>query len=451
MKIKKSHISLSLLIIIFTLTIVNIKYPILTPQDELENLQLSAGEITVITPENKTYAEPMNGYYPATYGFEDEIDGQSGTAINFIDGLSASAYCLIHSNFDPLGIDNHNKVLEFQSTGDPHFAYHQLSSQENAGIVEFYINFDEANENHTFGLYETTDYLDGAIQISWRDNGYLSYYDGSWNNIETYSSNIWYHVKIEFNVSDDWHLWIDEVQKDSSGYSYLGSISHVEYLWIAGSSTADIKFDAFGYSWAPFYTIGDNLKEGLLLSYSNTTNLDWKGYSLDGQVNETISGNATIPMPVEGIHMIQIFGNDTIGTMYNSSVQYFSVNIAPLELTINSPNDSETFGTSAPVYDISIIGLYEEMWYTLDNGVTNISISGLTGAIDQSEWDKLGDGIVTIAFYANNSAGMIDSDVVQVIKSTSVQPPPGIPGYDIIALLGVSFVVTLLIMKKRNI
>jgi hypothetical protein len=80
--------------------------------------------------------------------------------------------------------------------------------------------------------------------------------------------------------------------------------------------------------------------------------------------------------------------------------------------------------------------------------VTNITASGLTGIIVQTEWNKLTDGIVTIEFCANNSAGFIGNAQVQVIKQTSI--PPGIPGYDIIALLGVSCVVTLLTLKKRT-
>ena len=34
--------------------------------------ETSAGEITIVTPENKTYTGPDNGYFPATYGFEND-------------------------------------------------------------------------------------------------------------------------------------------------------------------------------------------------------------------------------------------------------------------------------------------------------------------------------------------------------------------------------------------
>lgn len=44
----------------------------------------------------------------------------------------------------------------------------------------------------------------------------------------------------------------------------------------------------------PAYLVGDNLNEGLLFSFENSTTLDWMGYSLDGQTNRTIFGNTTI-------------------------------------------------------------------------------------------------------------------------------------------------------------
>ena len=92
--------------------------------------------------------------------------------------------------------------------------------------------------------------------------------------------------------------------------------------------------DAIGYSWDPDYNIGDNLKEGLLLSFENNTRLDWIGYSLDGQANKTILGNTTIPMPEAGLHSIQVFGNDSLGTIYESEVRYFSIGREATEIPI---------------------------------------------------------------------------------------------------------------------
>ncbi|GAG89338.1 unnamed protein product, partial [marine sediment metagenome] len=105
--------------------------------------------------------------------------------------------------------------------------------------------------------------------------------------------------------------------------------------------------------WDPNYNIGDNLNEGLLLSYENTTSLDWKGYSLDGQANKTIMGNATIPMPIDGVHNIQVFGNGTLGTMYDSNVRYFSVNGTPY-ISISTPENK--------TYTEPMSGYYPGTW-----------------------------------------------------------------------------------------
>jgi len=172
--------------------------------------------------------------------------------------------------------------------------------------------------------------------------------------------------------------------------------------------------------------------------------LDWKGYSLDGQSNKTVLGNITIPMPTDGGHNIRIFGNDTMGTMYESDLRYFTVNTIPPLININSPTDSQVIGSTAPSYDISITGPYDSIWYALEGGA-NHTASGLTGTIDQSAWSALSDGIITIDFYANNSAGMEGTAQVQVIK----EQPAGIPGYDLYLLIGVFSVISAVIIKKR--
>ena len=130
---------------------------------------------------------------------------------------------------------------------------------------------------------------------------------------------------------------------------------------------------------------------------------------------------------------------------------YFTVATGAPDITINSPTDSEIFGSSAHAYDLSIMGPYEAIWYTIDGGVTNKTASGLTGTIDQTEWGKLSDGIVTITFYANKSGGFTGSAVVMVIKQVSEgNGSPQISGYDVLALVGVYCTITLIVIKKKK-
>ena len=56
------------------------------------------------------------------------------------------------------------------------------------------------------------------------------------------------------------------------------------------------------------------------------------GYSLDGQANRTIRGNTTIPMPTNGPHTIQVFGNNTSGIYYASDIRQFTVEMGTIEI-----------------------------------------------------------------------------------------------------------------------
>jgi len=106
----------------------------------------------------------------------------------------------------------------------------------------------------------------------------------------------------------------------------VNNIGGIEF-YSGGAGGVDYHFyvDAVGFSWDPNYNIRDNLYEGLLLSYKSSISLDWIGYSLDGQWNRTILGNTTISMPNDGLHSVQVFGNDSIGNIYESEVRYFTV------------------------------------------------------------------------------------------------------------------------------
>ena len=88
-----------------------------------------------------------------------------------------------------------------------------------------------------------------------------------------------------------------------------------------------------------------------------------------------------------------------------------------------------------------------------DGGATNLTATGLTGTLNQAAWSTLSDGIITINFYANNSAGMEGTAQVQVFKDSSEEPPsppPEISGYNLIAFIGISLIVSLLLLKRKR-
>ena len=57
-------------------------------------------------------------------------------------------------------------------------------------------------------------------------------------------------------------------------------------------------------------------------------------------------------------------------------------------------------------------------WYTLDDGI-KIPFSELMGTINETEWDKKGDGLISIKFYANDTLGQEDYAEVIISKDTT--------------------------------
>lgn len=87
---------------------------------------------------------------------------------------------------------------------------------------------------------------------------------------------------------------------------------------------------------------------------------------------------------------------------YNTELVLVKIIIS--NITINFPSLVDFYGKTPPSFGISTFDSnIDSTWYTLDRGIVNITFSGLSGAIDQTEWDKQGNGMVFIRFYMNNS------------------------------------------------
>jgi len=115
------------------------------------------------------------------------------------------------------------------------------------------------------------------------------------------------------------------------------------------------------------------------------------------------------------------------------SVDYFPIaeDGAP-SITINSLSDDDVFGSNTPSYDVTMTdNSVFEIWYTLDGGLHNYTFTELSGNIEQSAWDALSDGMITLSFYASDIPGNMGTADVSIIKDTVVpliiidSPSPG--------------------------
>ena len=378
--------------------------------------------INMITPENKTYTEPMSGYYPGTFGFESDKDYVSNTDVSFID-VSGNEIKQVIPSFT-----GHNKVLELLDSSTSLYSRAQGNfAEQEFGTAEFWMSTNDVTKYS--GAY-IGHVVDGQGILFGIDNGQFRRYYNGWLSIgKAATDNTWYHIRIDFECgsgnylglsADTWQIWIDGELFGSYDFRESFNRDDMDNLYFRTfelDSGYSSYIDAIGYSWDPNYNIGDNLNEGLLLSYDGSTYFDWQAYSLDGAVNKTILGSSTIPFPSDGVHNIQVFGNNTMGILFESNLRYFTIDTISPIIAINSPSIDEYFRTSAPNFDISIIELnLNKSWYTIDNGVTNITFTGSTGTINQTEWDKKSDGSITIRFYARDHGGNENSTEVVVNK-----------------------------------
>jgi len=385
--------------------------------------------INIVTPEDKIYTESDNGYFYGTHGFECDKAGELPLEFEVLHSPDGAGFIEVDEE-----LAGHKKVCELRKAGGLNAAYviTEFVNNVTSGTIEVWMYKDTDSSTDISQIYLQQSGIGNVAVLgiaygdmyihSWGSRTYVAY--------DVFTKNVWHHIRIDFDVNVGWQFALDGVWY-GSGYSYsienpaVTEItnSHIGTGFSAVNPNYGTWIDAFGYSWHPDYDIGDNLNEGLLLSYEKTSSLEWQGYSLDGQDNVTILGNHTIPVPVNGTHTIQVFGTDSIGTTYESSIRYFTYGTTSVpKITIVSPTPDQFFNNAAPEFEISISGTeINTTWYTIDDGATNITFSGLTGTIDQTEWDKKGDGDINLRFYVNNTLGNSSYSDVTLKKDTT--PP----------------------------
>ncbi len=178
--------------------------------------------------------------------------------------------------------------------------------------------------------------------------------------------------------------------------------------------------------------------------YRNAT---W--YSLNSGINTTFSeftgkiNQTQWNILSTGTYSLTFYANNSVGEIISKTVNIIKDAEDPI-ITVNFTGD--TFGKIGPSYTVSITEDYlNETWYTLDGGITNTTFTGLTGTIDQDQWDNIAAGDVTIIFYARDIAGNIGSQQVTLKK---VLPSETIPGPNLLLLLGTFSIGMFLIGRK---
>ncbi|MHA2010264.1 MAG: NosD domain-containing protein, partial [Promethearchaeota archaeon] len=148
--------------------------------------------------------------------------------------------------------------------------------------------------------------------------------------------------------------------------------------------------------------------------------IDIMWYTLDAGLNNyTFTENGTIDqaawnaMP-EGDLTLRFCARDLPGSIGAAEVIINKDTQAPI-INILSPTSGDVIGATAPSFNITIVDSnLDTVWYSLDNGLNNYTISTFTGTIDQLVWDALSQGEITLTIYANDTVGNLASEGVTI-------------------------------------
>jgi len=180
--------------------------------------------------------------------------------------------------------------------------------------------------------------------------------------------------------------------------------------------------------------------------------LDTMWYSLNDGTNVSFTTNGTIDQSEwnalpDGNVSIFFYANDTLG-----NIRVFEIIIekdtTPPKISILTPELNEKFGQTAPGFTILIEEQnLDKMWYIIEGIDHKNFIDNTIGTINQTLWDSLSEGDITLKFYANDTVGNVDH--VQLIIIKAELPSSNILGYNLFILIGAIIVVILIVYKKR--
>ena len=167
-------------------------------------------------------------------------------------------------------LDGHNKVLQFHDMS-PYKGriIHDWNRNVRSGTIELWVRISALSRADVI-IRDGSDL--NSIYFRFDTSGYFQYkYGSTFYNIDQYTINEWIHLKFKWDFWEDWHLWIngkiydrlvDIITRETIGFEYLGTPNEMDSLVLQTNDAAVnyyFSVDSIGYSFDPFYTIGDNL------------------------------------------------------------------------------------------------------------------------------------------------------------------------------------------------
>jgi hypothetical protein len=200
------------------------------------------------------------------------------------------------------------------------------------------------------------------------------------------------------------------------------------------------------------YTVKD-----VPLTFTVNETASWIGYSLDGQANETITGNVTLTLS-DGLHYVVVYANDTAGNMGASGPVYFTVDTTPPNITdvSQTPTEDNVLPTdevevNATVTD-DLSGVKQvTLNYTNGNGtwiivdMTNIEGNIWNGAIPSFPYSTNVTYVVDAEDNANNTI-----TTEEMGYEYQYQVIPEFPSFLILPLFMAATLLAVIVIRRKH-
>ncbi len=143
------------------------------------------------------------------------------------------------------------------------------------------------------------------------------------------------------------------------------------------------------------------LNNGISNAFDKGTNNNWDNGVFGNSWDAYIAG---IDANDDGISESGVPYNIPGGSSQDNYPMYWD---APVILWFN-PNNNTLYGLEAPNVSAFVIeGIYHRFWYTFNSDPTKYNFSQPWEILNQTAWNNLNNGTITIHFFANDSRGYI--------------------------------------------
>ena len=278
--------------------------------------------------------------------------------------------------------------------------------------------------------------------------------------IETHDPSLdsmWYTLNInttkyffDSNSTIDLNVWQSLQDGNNTFHFYandtFGNINSEDVTVIKDTSGPVISLlnpiDSHAYNLAPHFNISFqdlSFNSSWYTINNELTNYFFSGNS--GYINQTKWNSLS-----QGIVQIIFYANDSFNQISNYSISIIKDTEAPL-LTINSPTDGATFGTTPPIFNISVFDYSLNLtWFTIDGLSTIFPFTGDVFSLDQDTWNSLPQGNINITFYAKDSLGRVSAQSIIIRKE--IPSEDSIPGVNLAVLIGVVISVFIVLIRR---